>query len=152
MRAVKSFLLTALLFPGSIKRITVISEMVDSLGEKPAEQVDESPIQVDRAHDLQKVIGDLDLIYLNSIAFLGDSYRNLDGRYKLNAQTALKEDAVVMHPLARNDELDTSLDNTPHNLYFAQAAGAVFLRQALLICLLGRIANLPPSIRLLTQK
>ena len=152
MRAVKSFLLTALLFPGSIKRITIISEMADSLGENPAERVDESAIPVDQAHDLQEVIGDLDLIYLNSIAFLGDSYRNLGTRFKLSADSGLKEDAVVMHPLARNDELDTSLDDTPHNLYFAQAASAVFLRQAVLISLLGRIPQLPPSIRLLTQK
>ena len=152
MRAVKSFLLTALLFPGSIKRITIISEMADALGEKPAERVDESAIQVDQTHDLQKVIGDLDLIYLNSIAFLGDSYRNFGSRFKLSAASDLKEGTAVMHPLARNDELDTSLDETSHNLYFAQAAGAVFLRQALLICLLGRIPRLPPGIRLLTHK
>jgi aspartate carbamoyltransferase catalytic subunit len=152
MRAVKSFLLTALLFPGSIERITVISEMADALGEKPSERVDESAVQVDQIHDLQDVIGDLDLVYVNSIAFLGDSYRNLGSRFKLSADSDLKEGAAVMHPLARNDELDPSLDDTPHNLYFAQAASAVFLRQALLICLLGRIPNLPPSIRLLTQK
>ena len=152
MRAVKSFLLTALKFPNCIKRITIISEMADSLGEKPAELVDASAIPVDEVHDLQAVIGDLDLIYINSIALLGDSYRNLGSRFKLTNKSGFKEDAVVMHPLARNDELDVSLDDTQHNLYFAQAASAVFLRQAVLISILGRIPNLPPSIRLLTQK
>ncbi|MEQ9364750.1 MAG: hypothetical protein RIF32_10920, partial [Leptospirales bacterium] len=41
--------------------------------------------------------------------------------------------------LARGDELDASLDPTPHNWYFAQARGAVFIRMALLTCLVQRI-------------
>ena len=51
-----------------------------------------------------------------------------------------------MHPLARRQELSPHLDDTRHNLYFAQAAGAVYLRQALLICVLGRLASLPTSV------
>jgi aspartate carbamoyltransferase catalytic subunit len=51
----------------------------------------------------------------------------------------LKDDAVIMHPLARNDELSTDLDDSDHNLYFAQAAGAVFMRQALLTSVLDRL-------------
>jgi aspartate carbamoyltransferase catalytic subunit len=151
MRAVKSFMLTALTFARCIRKITVVSEMVDSLGEQLTRAVADSSVEVDRTNDLRHVIEDLDVVYVNSIALLGDSYRNLDGRYKLSAKSPLKEGAAVMHPLARNAELDPSLDDTPHNLYFAQAAGAVFLRQALLICLLGRIPMLPPSIRLLTH-
>ena len=88
------------------------------------------------------VLSDLDVIYMNSIALLGDSYRELDGRFKLRADSDLKEGAVIMHPLARRDELDTSLDATAHNMYFAQAAGAVFLRQAVLIAVLGRLGEL----------
>src|SRR3546814_18296718 len=75
---------------------------------------------------------------MNSIAFLGDSYRSLDSRFKLNQDSELKEDAVVLHTLARLDELDPNLDGTHHNLYFTQAHGAVFMRQALFISLLNR--------------
>ena len=150
MRAVKSFLLTTLNFPGAVRRITVISEMVDAFGELLGERVEDSPIPVDQTNDLREVIGDLDLIYMNSIAFLGDSYRNLDSRYKLSRESPMKEGAVIMHPFARNEELAPDLDDTGHNLYFAQAASAVYLRQALLIAVLARVPNLPPSIRLLT--
>jgi len=83
---------------------------------------------------------------MNSIAFLGDSYKALDSRYKLDAKSKLKKDAVILHPLARLDELDTSLDDTPHNLYFSQAHGAVFVRQALLISVCGRLDRLPREI------
>jgi aspartate carbamoyltransferase catalytic subunit len=84
---------------------------------------------------------------MNSIALLGDSYKQLDSRFQLNAQSPLKKDAVVMHPLARRDELDVSLDGTDHNLYFAQAASAVFSRQAVLLTVFGRAERLRELMR-----
>ena len=151
MRSVKSFLSMALLFPESIRRISIISEMADPVGLELSDEVSRSPLEVTYTNDIHEVLSDLDVIYMNSIAFLGDSYRKLDKRYKLDANTPLKENTVILHPLARNEELDPSLDDTPHNLYFAQAAGAVFIRQALLISLLDRIPSLPASVLLLTN-
>jgi aspartate carbamoyltransferase catalytic subunit len=151
MRAVKSFVFMALLFPGSISKITIVSEMVDPLGAALGAAVARSSIPIETTNDVGDVISDLDVIYMNSIAFLGDSYKTLDKRFKLTSESPLKKGCVIMHPFARRDELDTSLDDTAHNLYFAQAASGVFLRQALLICLLGRIPALPPSIFLLTN-
>ncbi|MCA9266319.1 MAG: hypothetical protein KDA60_20805, partial [Planctomycetales bacterium] len=139
MRAVKSFLRLSLMFTGAVERITLISEMADPVGLDLTEPIEESPIPIDVTNDAREVLPLLDVIYVNSIAFLGDSYRNLDSRYKLDLNSDLKEDAVIMHPLARNDELSEELDNSPHNLYFAQAAGAVFLRQALLVSVLNRL-------------
>lgn len=139
MRAVKSFLRLALLFTGAVKRITLISELADPVGLDLTEPIEESAIPIDIVNDVREVLDRLDVIYVNSIAFLGDSYRNLDNRYKLDATSPLKPDAVIMHPLARNDELAEDLDETDHNLYFAQAAGAVFVRQAVLAAVLRRL-------------
>jgi aspartate carbamoyltransferase catalytic subunit len=150
MRAVKSFMHMALLFPANIRKITVVSEMVDPLGSELTQAVEDASVVVEHTNDVREVLPDLDVIYMNSIAFLGDSYRELDARFKLSASSPLKEGAVVMHPFARRGELDSDLDPTSHNLYFAQAASAVFLRQSLLISVLGRIARLPPSLLLLT--
>ena len=50
----------------------------------------------------------------------------LDGRYIFDCEQSpvhFRPHAVIMHPLARNQELSTELDETDHNLYFAQAAG-----------------------------
>lgn len=139
MRAVKSFLRLSLLFTGAVERITLVSEMADPVGLDLTEPIEQSPIPIDVTNDVQKVLPDLDVIYVNSIAFLGDSYRNLDARYKLDEKSQFKEGAVIMHPLARNDELAVELDDTDHNLYFAQAAGAVFVRQAILTAVLDRL-------------
>ena len=146
MRAVKSFLYMALLFSSSIQHLSIISEMADPLGEGLTEALKRSGIPLAITNDVEEVVSDLDVIYMNSIALLGDSYKALDSRYKLNADSPLKPGAVIMHPLARRGELDTTLDVTPHNLYFAQAAGAVFIRQALLISVLGRLNRIPPSV------
>ena len=142
MRAVKSFLRIALMFTHSVSHITLISEMADPVGLDLSEPIEESPIPLDITNDVQSVIDDLDVIYMNSIAFLGDSYRRLGSRYKLLPKSHLKPGAVVMHPLARRDELSVELDETEHNLYFAQAAGAVFVRQALLTCVLDRLDHI----------
>lgn len=146
MRAVKSFLLMSLFFKAHFRQITVVSEMADPLGPELLEAIEAANITLNIENDVQNVVSDLDIIYMNSIALLGDSYKTLDARYKLDAQTPLKKDAVVMHPLARLDELDRSLDRTRHNLYFAQAHGAVFVRQALLLALLDRLSRLPENL------
>lgn len=143
MRAVKSFLLMSLLFHSHIEKVTVISEMADPFGADVTEKLNNANIDYEVTNDIRESLPKLDVIYMNSIAFLGDSYKSLDSRYKLDADSPLKENAVILHPLARLDELDTSLDKTPHNLYFSQAHGAVFVRQALLLAVLGRLDRLP---------
>jgi len=139
MRAVKSFLRLSLMFEHAVSEITLISEMADPVGLDLIETIEASPIKISIVNDVQEVLPELNVVYVNSIAFLGDSYRNLDSRYKLDSNSDLKADAVVMHPLARNNELSDDLDETDHNLYFAQAAGAVFVRQALLASVLDRL-------------
>lgn len=146
MRAVKSFLLMSLLFQSHIERVTVISEMADPFGADVTELLSDADIDYEVTNDIQDALPKLDIIYMNSIAFLGDSYKTLDSRYKLNAESELKSDAVILHPLARRDELDTSLDKTVHNLYFSQAHGAVFIRQALLIAVCDRLDMLPDGV------
>ncbi|MBD3257849.1 aspartate carbamoyltransferase [candidate division GN15 bacterium] len=146
MRAVRSFLEMSLVFRQGIKRISIISEMADPLGPFLEQELKDSGLEWDVANDVNDVLSELDVVYMNSIAFLGDSYKTLDSRYKLHKASKLKQGSVVLHPLARLDELSTSLDDTKHNLYFTQAHGAVFVRQALLISTLDRFDRLPKAI------
>lgn len=143
MRAVKSFLMMSLLFQAGVRKISIVSEMADPLGPELEQMLTDTGMAHEITNDINVVLSDLDVIYMNSIAFLGDSYKSLDSRFKLKQDSKLKEDAVVLHPLARLDELSPSLDNTHHNLYFTQAHGAVFVRQALMISILDRFDRLP---------
>lgn len=146
MRAVRSFLLMSLLFRDSIRRISIVSEMADPLGEDLAEEMRLSGMDYVFTHNINDILSDLDVIYMNSITFLGDGYKTLDSSFRLDKESLLKPDAVVLHPLARLSELSTTLDDTEHNLYFTQAHGAVFVRQALLISVLDRFDRLPNNI------
>jgi aspartate carbamoyltransferase catalytic subunit len=60
---------------------------------------------------------------------------------RLSAASPLKKSAIILHPLARGAELATDLDDTPHNWYFAQARGAVYVRMALLTSVVQRISQ-----------
>ncbi|MDQ8202899.1 hypothetical protein [Pelagicoccus sp. SDUM812003] len=146
MRAVKSFLLMSLMFQDRISKVIVISQMADPFGEDLVTELEKAGIQYKVTNNMKKYVPKLDVIYMNSIAFLGDSYKNLDAEFQLNKESELKEEAVILHPLARLSELDKSLDDTAHNLYFSQAHGAVFVRQALLIAISGRLDRLPKEI------
>ncbi len=143
MRAVKSFLRLGLTFRHALRSVTVVSEMADPFGAELRDELESHGIDVRVVHDIKESLPSFDVIYMNSIALLGGSYRQMDSRFKLHAKSPLKPGAVILHPLARREELDRGLDETPHNLYFAQAASAVFIRQALLICLLGRLDRIP---------
>ncbi|MCL2228843.1 MAG: aspartate carbamoyltransferase catalytic subunit [Firmicutes bacterium] len=47
------------------------------------------------------------------------------------------KDTLLLHPLPRNDEISTDVDDDPRALYFEQAHNGVFARMAILITLLG---------------
>src|SRR5690606_24854909 len=94
MRAVNSFLRMSLLFKSGIRKISIVSELADPLGPELESLLKNSEIEFNVTYDVNEVISDLDVIYMNSIAFLGDSYKTLDSRYKLNADSNLKENAV----------------------------------------------------------
>ncbi len=145
MRTVKSFLTLALLFPENVNHITIFSEMADPLGAELREMCNGSPIGINFSRDLQGSLEYLDVVYMNAIAYLGDGYRFFGEEFQLSAKSKLKDDTVILHPLARGDELSTDLDETQHNLYFNQADGAVWIRQALLLAIFDRVRNIVPD-------
>jgi aspartate carbamoyltransferase catalytic subunit len=70
-------------------------------------------------------------------------YEAARGSYRFGPQhlDALREDAIVMHPLPRVDEIDPSVDADPRAVYFRQARNGVYVRMALLDGLLGASAS-----------
>ena len=144
MRTVKSFLMLALLFEKNINHITIFSEMADPLGEEIRAMTNASAIGINFSQDLSQSLEYLDVVYMNAIAYLGDGYRFFGDAFSLDASSPLKPDTVILHPLARGEELSVDLDHTQHNLYFNQADGAVWIRQALLLCIFGRVADVVP--------
>ena len=134
MRTVRSLLLFLSLFPDSWKEIVIISDADTVFSDGQLEELKERGLTIRISTDLDKELPNLDIIYINAIAWVGDSYEEHGVKYKLDKHSRLKKNAIILHPLARGDELSTDLDNTEHNWYFDQARGAVFMRMALLTC------------------
>ncbi|RLF43403.1 MAG: aspartate carbamoyltransferase [Thermoplasmata archaeon] len=93
--------------------------------------------------NLEKAIKDVDVIYVTRIQkerFPDPTeYNRVVGSYKIDMSLLkhAKEDAIVMHPLPRVNEIDPEVDGTKHALYFKQAFYGVPVRMALLSSLLG---------------
>lgn len=140
MRTVRSLLKLMIKFPEIFTDITLIHDgsTKDIYGPRLSDQIKQAGVTVHETHDLDAVAHDMDIVYINAIAWVKDSYESYGTSFKLDSATELKNSAIVMHPLARGEELSTDLDDTHHNWYFAQARGAVFLRMALLTCLVQR--------------
>lgn len=87
--------------------------------------------------DLQKVIADVDVVYLTRIKPDRVRERSSLTRYTADAATVgrMKADGMILHPLPRTVELDPAVDRDPRARYFQQATNGLFVRMALLTML-----------------
>lgn len=139
MRTVRSLLKIFSIFPHAFSTIYVFHNGNHDDDNELLKQMEERGLTIDSSKKFNEVVSELDVIYINAIAWVGDGFETYsEGEFKLNLKTPFKDDAIILHPLARGDELAYELDNTAHNWYFSQARGAVFLRMALLTCLVHR--------------
>ncbi|MFO8025299.1 aspartate carbamoyltransferase [Thiohalophilus sp.] len=141
MRTVRSLLLFLAMYPRGINEVVVITDETEAFAEDQLEELESSGLNIRISNKLDKELPELDVVYINAIAWVGDSFETHGGIFKLDANSSLKPGSIILHPLARGDELSTELDDTPHNWYFAQARGAVFIRMALLTTLSQRISQ-----------
>ncbi len=136
MRTVRSLLILLSRFASGIAEVTIVTDETQPFDPGQREELEADGLRIRVENDLDAVLPALDVVYINAIAWKGDDYEAMGSRFRLHAGSPLAEGAIVLHPLARGEELDRSLDPTPHNWYFAQARGAVFVRMALLSAML----------------
>ncbi len=141
MRTVRSLLKMLCIFPEICSEVVLIHDTKDDtiFDRDQLAQLKQAGLTISTTSDLNGVLPSLDVVYINAIAWKGDSYESFGKSFVISASSPLKKGAIVLHPLARGEELACDLDDTPHNWYFSQARGAVFLRMALLTCMCERI-------------
>ncbi len=98
-----------------------------------------------RAESVDEVVEDADVIYLNGVSHPEDmtevqSSSENEDYYKIDEKSLekAKTNMIVLHPLPRNDEVATTIDDTFHAKYYEQAYLGLVLRMALLTLVLGR--------------
>lgn len=136
MRTVRSLLLLLRNFPDSFSEIVVITDDEQPFDDGQLEELEDSGLNIKVTAELNKTLPKLHVIYQNAILWTGNGYDSLGEAFRLDRNSPLRKDAIILHPLARGTELARALDKTGHNWYFAQARGAVFMRMALLATIL----------------
>lgn len=100
-------------------------------------------IPVTPTENLEKIISEVDLIYVTRIQkerFPEPAeYAKVRGSYKIDLPLLKKasEDMKILHPLPRVDEIAAEVDQTPYAHYFQQARNGIVVRMALLALILG---------------
>ncbi len=96
---------------------------------------------------LEDALVDADVLYMTRLQkerFADKTaYERARGTYSLSSTNVdqLPQDAIIMHPLPRNEEIDSAIDADPRARYFTQAHNGLFVRMALLATLFETEAN-----------
>ena len=84
---------------------------------------------------IKEVIDIIDVLYVTRL----QKERYFDENVQINIETidsklisSCKNNLIIMHPLPRNQELSTDLDNNEKSKYFEQVENGVFVRMAIL--------------------
>ncbi len=92
--------------------------------------------------DLEKVLPDLDVLYMTRVQrerfFNEEDYLRLKDSYIIEPKKLLKakESLSIMHPLPRVNEISVAVDSDPRACYFKQVLYGKFIRMALILKLL----------------
>ena len=103
-----------------------------------------SRLEFTESDDIEEHIGELDVLYVTRIQkerFPDDEeYLKVKGSYVvgLDLLKRMKNDAIIMHPLPRIDEISPEVDNTVYARYFEQAKYGMYTRAALLGLILNK--------------
>jgi aspartate carbamoyltransferase catalytic subunit len=95
-------------------------------------------VSLKESTNLDEYIDELDVIYVTRIQKERfpdeEEYQKVRGSYKIGLDVVgkMKENAIILHPLPRVDEISTDVDYTKQAKYFQQAEYGKFTRAALL--------------------
>ncbi|RCK73107.1 MAG: Aspartate carbamoyltransferase [Ignavibacteriae bacterium] len=109
------------------------------------EHLEENDIWYTKENSIHKIINQVDVVYQTRIEkeklnSSDNEYSNLMKEFYIdrNVINHLKQNAIIMHPLPRLNEISSEVDNDPRAAYFRQAQNGIFVRMALLAYLLDR--------------
>ncbi|MBY0110542.1 aspartate carbamoyltransferase [Patescibacteria group bacterium] len=139
-RTVRSFVYMLSKYPGV--KITFVAPSELGMASDIKDHLTEKGISFSETEDMESVLKDADVIYQTRIQKerfpSKDEYLKFKGRYVITREVAdrMKEEAIIMHPLPRVDEIEPEVDASPHARYFEQARNGLYVRMALLYTLL----------------
>jgi aspartate carbamoyltransferase catalytic subunit len=108
-----------------------------------SETLKKAGVEYRETDQLDKVMGDLDVLYMTRVQrerfFNEEDYIRLKDSYILNREKMklARESLIVLHPLPRVNEIAPEVDTDPRAAYFKQVKYGMYVRMALLSSILG---------------
>ncbi len=105
--------------------------------------LDSKGIRYKETNSLEEHLNDCDILYMTRVQqerFTDPmEYEKVKDVYRLSASMLgnVKENMKILHPLPRVGEIDQDVDDTPYAYYFKQAENGLYVRMAIISCLLG---------------
>jgi len=109
-----------------------------AVGQDIKDYLDTHNVTYNETEDLASIVSVVDVMYQTRIQKerfkTPDEYEKYKGVYQIDfiTVTAMKDSAIIMHPLPRVDEISVEVDSSPKAVYFKQAQYGVLVRMALL--------------------
>lgn len=125
-------------------KIMLVSPKELRIGDDIKEYLKKHRVTFVETENLDYCISEVDVVYQTRIQKERfdnvKDYEALKGCYVIRPShaQAMKRGAIIMHPLPRVDEIDTTVDALPQAVYFKQARYGVLIRMALLKHLLRK--------------
>jgi aspartate carbamoyltransferase catalytic subunit len=115
--------------------VTIKLAAPPSLRMKPTvvEEMKSAGVEVIQVDDVREAVQDVDVVYMTRI----QKERFPDEKIGIEEADLLREDAIILHPLPRVDELSADIDAMPQAKYFDQVYNGVILRMAILKMILS---------------
>lgn len=110
----------------------------------PPELVTELSNSPETAASLDQFVGETDILYVTRIQkerFASpEEYESVKDAYVIDKATLtnMKNDAAILHPLPRVNEIHPEVDDDPRAAYFRQMQNGLFVRMALINLLIGK--------------
>ena len=105
--------------------------------------LEDGKISFQETDSLEKVMGDLDILYMTRVQrerfFNEEDYVRLKDSYILTPEKmkTARKDMMILHPLPRVNEISLEVDADPRAAYFRQMKFGMFVRMALLSSILS---------------
>lgn len=119
-------------------KIYLVSPSQLKLPEEYKDFLAQKKIEFEELTDLNKILDKIDVLYITRIQkerFNSEQeYEKVKDTYIINKKIVnqLKENARIMHPLPRVNEISPEVDSNKRAVYFRQAQNGLYIRMALL--------------------
>jgi aspartate carbamoyltransferase catalytic subunit len=115
-------------------RISFVSTPELQIGDDIKEHLHQQGVEFNETDDMFAAMHDADVVYWTRLQKERLADRNVESSFQINqaALQTMPENAIILHPLPRVDEIETSVDADPRAAYFRQAHNGLFVRMALI--------------------